>query len=514
MEVLGSLALALPPSSAISGAAAESPLPYVVAGLAATASLTCVWFLRHRTRPAIAILIGWPIATYLLLSGRTTPLGRAYYGELIAYHFVGFVCAALASLVLYRWASSYVHLGRRRHVPVAVGLPGSACLLLAHVGTLPGWDWAGFQPLHTVGAALLLSVWPLSLVLFWPELRHSRVRWLAPVLLVPWSVRVVLGGPGGISGAAISPSTTWLLGSSIIASAVWLMLVYQPRTRLWVRILVAFVSVIIGGALQRHYEIWYGRLDDLLGGLTRSFFGFTPPYPAYAESFIAPMTLAVIFILTTVITSLISTRDRPIGIALALLTLGGLGLASPHLVLLAGAGAIMLIDGGLDDAPSPANTTPARGAFLPLATSLAEGLGFETPVSLDSDGTAVVAMHGRHLGHRVELRARAQAHQWRVELTVGLPGRETADVQLMPARRGATRLGHPAGRTHKVVGNQRALEPFGDALLTAFADMKNARLGIWAGGVQLWVTGPTVVLDPDALERFIRSACDGLSTSS
>ncbi|TPV94739.1 MAG: hypothetical protein B7733_13660 [Myxococcales bacterium FL481] len=308
------------------------------------------------------------------------------------------------------------NLGSWRYAIASTGTLGVLALAIAHTAETQPEIAPWTEHMQRFGTALLLGTWPAALAVTWRSSSHSPTRWIAAILAVPWIVRIAAAGPNALLGEAVAgPRANWL-GSTIVISAIALGIFYRPRVRGGIRITLAIVVALFCLWLRGQYDDRFGHLESSLSGLLESFFGFAIPYPAYVADWrVSLMTVAVFFILTTVASALVSLQDRKTGVALMLLTLGGLGLGSPHLALLVGTGALMLVDSGLPG-PTP-RVASTDQPIAPVAAELAQQLGLEPPIVLEHE--SVVAVEGSVENCSVRWRARAKGDLWEIQLSVG-----------------------------------------------------------------------------------------------
>jgi hypothetical protein len=106
----------------------------------------------------------------------------------------------------------------------------------------------------------------------------------------------------------------------------------------------------------------------------------------------------------------------------------------------------------------------------------------------------------------LDVRARVEPAGSRIELSVGLPGRGDPVFELIPdpGKRGQ-RPAHLLARSHRVHGEMRALEAFGDAPLDALTCFPTAYLRAWEGGVSVDLGRELISLRVDHLESLVRS---------
>lgn len=528
LQVVASIVLGLASLERFLAAASESASIYlVVAALVAAAGLS-IWMVRERTSIAVALTILWPMVLWYALRQRITGLGLAYHGEFVLHHFAALLCLVLAVMVPIGWARD-PRLGRARFVPAILAIPGALGLAAAHLGQVPvGPTWLASPSLAMVGAALLLLAWPCAAAVFWSQLGPPQRRPVALVLLLPVAVRVGFAGPQGLAGELVDGSGITAIGAAIVLTAIATLVLMRPRVEMWVLIVVGLICLVGSMFFYYLYENGFGELEDGLGGLLQSLFGFQVPYPSYVDDLrSAALMMGLFFLVVTVYGALVSAEDRVRGIALGLMVVAGLGFSSPHLVLMLGAGALLIIEGLLpgapcreleprwdltrfeaeldhDEAPPTAATITAVHACV---ESLAERLGFEAPTLVHTaPDSATIGLRGDIDGPHLDLRARIDASATRIELTIGLPGRGEPIFELVPepGQRGQ-RPAHLLARSHRVHGELRALERFGDAPLDAMTCFPTAYLRAWEGGVQVDLGRELHGLRVDNLEALVRS---------
>jgi hypothetical protein len=118
----------------------------------------------------------------------------------------------------------------------------------------------------------------------------------------------------------------------------------------------------------------------------------------------------------------------------------------------------------------------------------------------------MISLRGEIDGPLLDLRARIEPKSTRVELSVGLPGRGDPVFELVPdpGKRGK-RPAHLLARSHRVHGEPRGLEAFGDAPLDAMTCFPTAYLRAWDGGVQVDLGRELAGLRVDQLDALVRS---------
>lgn len=530
LQVIASIVLGLANLESFLAAASQGATIYlVVAALIAAAGLS-IWMVRERPPIALALALLWPLGLWYGLRHRITGLGLAFHGEFVLHHFAALLCLVLAVIVPLGWARD-VRLGRARFVPAALAIPGALALGGAHLGQIPaGPSWLGSPSLATIGAALLLLAWPCATVVFWRQLGPPQRRLLALVLLLPVAVRVGFAGPQGLSGALVEGFGVTALGAAIVVTAIATLVLLRPRVEIWVLIAVGLICLLGSMFFFYLYEHGFGELEDGLGGLLQSLFGFQVPYPSYVSDVSsAALMMGLFFLAVTVYAALVSSEDRVRGIALGLMTVAGLGFSSPHLVLMLGTGALLVIEGLLPGAPhrqlqarfdltrfeaeldeAEARPVGAAGTIAGVhacVLGLAERLGLEEPTLVHTGpDAAAIGLRGEVDGPFLDLRARIDAGATRIELVIGLLGRGEPTFELIPdAGQRGQRPAHLLARSHRVHGELRALERFGDAPLDALTSFPTAYLRAWDGGVQIDIGRELHGLRVDNLEALVRS---------
>ncbi|HLT36270.1 MAG TPA: hypothetical protein VK034_08290, partial [Enhygromyxa sp.] len=425
-------------------------------------------------------------------------------------------------------------LGRVRFVPMLLAIPAALMLAGAHLGQIPiGPASLASRGLSTTGAALLLLAWPCAAALFWRQLGPKMRRPLVLILLLPIVVRIGFAGPLGLSGEVVEGWGITAVGAAIVVTAIATLVLLRPRVEYWVLFAVGLICLIGSMFFYYVYEHGFGEVEDGLGGLLQSLFGFVVPYPSYVDDVrSAALMMGLFFMFVTVYAALVSAEDRVRGIALGLMMVAGIGFSSPHLVLMLGAGALLVIEGMLPGAPyrdvasmfdlssfedeieAELRTAELRTAEQPgtLAAvracieSLAERLGLEPPTFVDTGPhAAAIGLRGEIDQTLVDLRARLDPGATRIEIIVGLPGLGEPVFELIPdvGQRGQ-RPAHLIARSHRVHGELRGLEAFGDAPLDALSSFPTAYLRAWDGGVQVDLGRELHGLRVDSLEALAR----------
>ncbi|EDM78545.1 hypothetical protein PPSIR1_14945 [Plesiocystis pacifica SIR-1] len=556
LQVLASVALGMARADDFEAASSESSAIYLLAAALVTAGVFAIYLVRER--PAIALTLGtvWPLGMFFGLRKHATVLGLAFHGEFILHHLAAILAFALAVMVPLRWARDE-QLGPawQRMGPAALAVPGAALLLVGHLSTLlqpppPGSEAGlaqalslGGQPWITeLGAGLLIAAWPLAVGLFWTRLGPAERRPIALILLAPMVVRLATAGVHGLSGALVAPAAVPWLGATMVVASVLTLGLLRPRLDRWVTAVVGIICLFGSMLFYYFYEHGFGELEDGLGGLLQSLFGFQVPYPPYTDDLrSAALMLGLFFMFVTVYTALVSTEDRSRGLSLGLMLIAGLGLSSPHLALMVGAGALLFIETLLPGAPhrelgawngwggSPkvpewvkleeiddeedreaegAGFAPNEADLRGTLEGLSERLAAAAPIAAEDDAGSTILVRD-HLGDTpFELRARVPRRSpadVRVELTVGLPGRSEAAFELVPdtSERGP-RPAHLLARSHRVIGDPRQLEAFGDEALDALTPFPTAYLRAWEAGAQVELGAELSRLRVDSLEALVR----------
>lgn len=525
LQVVASIALGLARLDRFNAAAGESPGMYlVVAALLGVAGLS-IWLVRERMIIALTLAVLWPVGLWLSLRAHVTALGLAYHGEFVLHHFAAVLCLVLAIGVPIGWARD-MRLGKLRVLPAALAVGGALLLGAAHFGQVPiGPAVFAHRSLPMIGAAMLLLAWPSAAIVYWRQLGPRERRPLVWVLLLPLAVRVTLADGPALDGALVpEPLTAWV-GGAIVVTSVATLIILRPRLERWVLAVIGIICLLGSMFVYYLYENGFGEFEDGLGGLLESLFGFVVPYPSYVDDArSAALMMGLFFTLVTVYAALVSTEDRIRGVALGLMVVAGLGFSSPHLVLMYGTGALLLLETLLPGAPyrelddvlarfEPRHEHDGEagtGEFVgveQIIEGLAERLGLEPPTVVEpSAGVRSIGLRGEVGGTAIDVRARFEPRLTVITLIVGLPGRGAPVVELVPSPgQGGSRPAHLLARSHKVRGEQRALEVFGDAPLDALTCFPTAHLRAWDGGAEVELGRELVGLRVDHLEALVRS---------
>lgn len=500
LQLVATLELSLSSDSAVMRAAREGPSIYLAAAAAVAVFGGLTAWQRHRPL-LVCLALGLPglFAAFLLVRLRGSTLGLAYHGELLLHHFLAVLCAAACVAVVLGWAADR-SLGRLRMVPAVPAVAGAALLLAEHLGR------AADEPIGLsgqVGTVSLLLAAPLALAALWRHLQPPALRLAAIALLAPLAVRCALGGsavltgmPLGTDGAApvlVAIGVAGLLGVGLL----------RPRAERGLHGAALALAAVACFSLHRSYTQRFGDLEAAVGQLARSLLGFDLPYPGYLPGWrIVAAMLALFVVLALTTTSLLSRRDHVRGLCLVILLCAGLGLSTPQLVLMTGAGLLLGLD-TLAGAPAPAPriTAPAR-PLEPIVAEAAALLGLAAPTVLEQQRGAVIAMRGEVERVAVDLRARQDRNGWHVVLQAGVLGRGVPDVELVPGREGDEP--HPLVAGHRARGDARRLERLPESFLLALAPFPDHRTRVWPGGCQVELGARLDALDAAALAAVLR----------
>ncbi|HET6584925.1 MAG TPA: hypothetical protein VFG69_15820, partial [Nannocystaceae bacterium] len=75
---------------------------------------------------------------------------------------------------------------------------------------------------------------------------------------------------------------------------------------------------------------------------------------------------------------------------------------------------------------------------------------------------------------------------------------------------GGSRPAHELGRTHRLQGDPRELERWGDALLDALFGLTTVRARLWSTGAEIDFGADLAPLDAKRIEQILRAAIDVL----
>jgi hypothetical protein len=229
---------------------------------------------------------------------------------------------------------------------------------------------------------------------------------------------------------------------AVMVASLACMFLLRPRVEPILHMFAAIGAGVMTLGLHRIYRQRFGDIEGDLGSLVRSLFGFDLPYPGTVPEWQLTATMLGLFVLFSAVSSaLISQRDHLRGLGLALMITAGLGLTDPQFTLMLGAGYLVLLEATAGapqdsvDAPAAPPPEPLEQIFKQVAARLA----LPEPVALEQAAGRVLSLRGERTLHgetgasarvAVHLRARDGKRGPTVELTIGVPGRDRADVEL------------------------------------------------------------------------------------
>lgn len=513
-QVLATLLLGLAPLEAIQQAADEGSRLYLIGALGTAVATGVLWLLRKRPLAASLVFLTLELTLLVAIIGRTSRLGLAYHGEFILHHFITFLCAAAAVSLGWAWTSDAT-LGGRRWLAGVPALLGGLGLFAIHVLEQPGLG-VRIPPLALQTATGLALTAPVfALVGTWaqhdPRQRIARV--LAIAVMTPLMLRILVGLPASLTGAPIPDGARGVVMGSVVLAAAVAFWAFRPQMPRPVRFIVIALAAFLTALLYMVYvhPLGFGKLEDGVGGIAQSLFGFSLPYPTFVASWrVVLVCIAVFFILSVVYGGLLSWDERLRGLALGLFALTGIGVSNPQLALMASAALLLVVHTLQKTKPAP-----SAGPTVPVEDILrdtADLLGLPSPVVLEGAGDAgtggtVVSMRGDLDGTPLDLKARPHDDgNWDVSLRVGVIGRSRPVLELVPSPGGAgARPPHELGRTHRVLGDMRYLEEVDDAQLDALAPFSSARARYWDAGVEIELGRNLSDLDAPRLAALLQS---------
>lgn len=486
-------------------AAAEGARIYLLGGLGTLVGLVGVWALRRRPLVAAVVFVSWQAAVILPLRPRTTRLGLAYHGEFVLHHFTTLLAAAICVVLALDWIGNRT-LPRWRLLPATLALLGTGLAAAAHLwmsrsaagpAAIPGW--AAPAPIA------LFAAWLALPAIAWRQLGPMPLRIAGLLIALPFVVRLLLGGSEALSGAVVPPpGRPWVM-SAVVVSGAGLFVLARPRLSRGLWILVSLSSFVAVAMLYLVYRHGFGELEDDLGGLAISVFGFVPAYPSYVPAWQSVLVMLGLFgLFNAAYAGLIARDDRPRGVALSLIVVSGIGLTSPQLWLMAGAAGLLFLSTLIGEA---AVRHPPPQPLEDVMRAAARRLGLPDPVVLETEDGAILSMRGELEARAIELRARPlPRNAWSVELRVGVQGRERAEIELVPDRgTDGVRPAHLLARTHTVRGDRRAAEKLDDELLDALVPLPGARVELWSAGARIDLGSDLSALDAKVVTRLARA---------
>lgn len=512
-QVLATLLLGLAPLEAIQRAADEGSGLYLIGALGTAIATGALWLLRKRPLVASITFLTLQLSVLIGLVTRTTRLGLAYHGEFILHHFITFLCAAACISLGWGWCRDE-DLGNRRWLTGVPALLGGAGLLAVHVVEQPGLGVRVPPWVLQTSMAFALSSPIFALIGTWKrhDPKQSMQRILAVAVMVPLLLRILVGLPSSLMGAPIPDAArTFVMATVVLASGVafWAFRPQMPRP---VRFVVIALSAFVTALLYMVYvhPLGFGKLEDGVGGIAQSLFGFSLPYPTFVASWRVVLTcIAVFFILSVVYGGLLSWDERLRGLALGLYAITGIGVSNPQLAVMAASALLVVVYSLLR--PSEADAARAARADVPVEDILrdtADLLDLPAPVILE--GT-VVSVRGDLDGTNLDLRARPRrSGGWQVSFRIGIIGRGRPVLELAPSSgSGGSRPAHELGQTHRAIGDVRRLEDVDDAQLDALQPFIEAKARYWDAGVEIDLGADLGDLDAPRLAALLRSSAAG-----
>jgi len=508
LQILASIHLGLQRLDALTAAAHEGPGVYLLAIVGATVGLAALWILRKRPLVAAVAFLLWQLAVLWPLARRMSSLGLSLHGEFVLHHFVALVSAA-ACLSLAVALTRDTELGPARWLAVLAATVGVSTALAAHVLSAGHMGARLVPSLHAVAAVAIVGT---AVVWFALDVRvrgSTLSRWAAVPLVLPFVVRLAATGPGALADVPVPGPWRALQLGVLVGCAFAITVLVRPRPSRPVAIAITISSALTIAMIYLVYRRDFGEVEDGLGGLAQSLLGFVPPYPSYVPPWVLIVAMLGAFsALHTAAGAMATLRDRDRGTALALVIVAGVGLSSPQLMLMTGAGLLAFIAHRRDDTAAVPPTVPMAELLADAATRL--GLSLATVPGARA-GAELSALRGSIGGVAVDLRAQSGPATAKLRLRIGLPGRGRPIVALEPsADDGGVRPAHEIGRTHRVQGDARELERWGDALLDALHGLGTAQAKLWSTGAEIDFGSDLSALDAERLDRVVRAAVDVL----
>lgn len=513
-QVLATLLLGLAPLEAIERAADEGSRLYLIGALGTAVATGVLWGLRKRPLVASIAFLTLELSLLIGLINKTTRLGLAYHGEFILHHFVTFLCAAACGSLGWAWCR-HRELGPRRWLAGLPAIAGGVGLFAIHVLEQPGIGVRIPSAALQTAMGLALTAPALALAGTWSQHddRQPMARILAIAVMIPLLLRIAVGLPASLTGSPIPDAArTAVMGSVVAASAVafWAFRPQMPRP---VRFVVIALSAFVTALLYMVYvhPLGFGKLEDGVGGIAQSLFGFSLPYPTFVASWrVVMVCIAVFFILSVVYGGLLSWDERLRGLALGLFAITGIGVSNPQLALMASAALLLVVhtlqrssaqqggEGSTSDVP-----------IEDILRDTADLLDLPAPVALE--GTAV-SVRGDLDGAALDLRARPRRNGgWQVSFKVGVIGRGRPVLELVPSSRsGGPRPAHELALTHRAVGDVRRLEEVDDAQLDALQPFTAAKASYWDAGLEIDLGPELGDLDAPRLAALLQTSAADL----
>lgn len=500
LQIVATVKLGFTANELLRVVAEHGAWPYVLGTGVTTLAVLVLWAWRRRPVLAAASFLALEIPLLIWLPRRTSFVGLAFHGESFLHHAATILAAATSAAIAWSWWRR-TELGPRRLAAIAFVAFGIPILLARHV-TAPAHVLPRELVLAATAACLLAA--PLGLGLLWSHARPPALKWSAVALTIPLVLRVGLTGPEALLGAPVPESGRSIYMLAVFVAAVLVFLWFRPAAPATIRALVIVLSALATAVLYATYRRAFGELEDGIGGLVQSLFGFPLPYPESIASWrILVFAVAVFCMWSTVYGGILSWNERVRGVALGLMLTTGLGLTNVQLVLMTAAAHLLWLDSLL---------TPERAVWRAPSTpidevlqGLARRLQLADPAVLETASGTVVALRG-HVGDRsLDVRARPRSDgSVSLVLKIGERGRGRPEAELVPAPgRGGPRPAHEIGRTHRVLGSMRALEHVGDDTLDALLPFTEAHVRLWAGGSEVELGRDLAALDVDRLNAVV-----------
>lgn len=511
-QVVATLLLGLAPVEAIQRAADEGSQAYLLGALGTAVATLVLWLLRQRPLVASITFLTLELALLIGLVSGTTRLGLAYHGEFVLHHFITFLSAAACVSLGWGWIRDDA-LGSRRWLAGAPALLGGIGLFAVHVLEQPGVGLRVPALALQTAMALALTAPAAALAGTWAQHDHPQAhpRILAIAVMVPLLLRIAVGLPSSLTGAPIPDDARTLAMASVIMASALAFWAFRPQMPRPVRFLVIALAAFVTALLYMVYvhPLGFGRLEDGIGGIAQSLFGFSLPYPTFVGSWRVVLTcVAVFFILSVVYGGLLSWDERLRGLALGLYAITGIGVSNPQLALMASAALLLLVHTLVTPAASSAAAGSADVPVEDIFKDAADLLDLPAPVVLE--GT-VVSVRGDLDGAPLDLRARPRrGGGWQISLRVGIIGRGRPVLELTPAGgHGGSRPAHELGLTHRAVGDVRRLEDVDDSQLDALQPFSSAKARYWDAGLEIDLGVDLDDLDAPRLAALLRTSAAG-----
>ncbi len=508
-QVLATLLLGLAPLDAVQRAADEGSRLYIIGALGTTVATFVLWSLRKRPLVASMTFLTLELTLLIALITRTSRLGLAYHGEFILHHFITFLAAAACGSLGWSWLRDR-DLGLRRWVAGIPALLGAVGLLAVHVLEQPGLDVRVPEAALQVAMGFALLAPAAALLALWPALdpKQRMPRVLAIAVMVPLLLRIAVGLPSSLTGAPIPDGARTGVMASVVAASAVAFWAFRPQMPRPVRFVVVALSAFLTALLYMVYvhPMGFGKLEDGVGGIAQSLFGFSLPYPTFVAAWrVVMVCVAVFFILTVVYGGLLSWDERLRGLALGLYAVTGIGVSNPQLALMASAALLLVVHSLVR--PTADAERAAESAKVPVEDILrdtADMLGLPTPVVLED---TVVSVRGTIEGSALDLRARPRrSGGWDVSFKLGVIGRGQPLLELAPSPgTGGVRPPHELGRTHRARGDVRHLEEVDDAQLDALQPFAEAVAKFWDAGIEVELGPDLAQLDAPRLAALLRA---------